>query len=159
MRHYTRFSGLSSVCSVHFVGKFLDQDVPNLTVGAGSTASVSVSYEGDLQNGVNAQAFQEAFRSPGVQAITTIPGSDVFYHNGLSAISQPNLLHDVGAFSNGSAPVPGQLTDAEALAGISVAPPREVVRAHFKATASGTFTFVPDVTELFVSRQFDAALR
>lgn len=136
---------------VRFVGKFHDQDTPNLTaqvVTGGSSAQVSVTYEGDLQGGITPVAFKEAFRSWGGATIAGVANGREFYPNDVSANSLPNLLNNVGAFSTADSPYPGQLTSVESAAGFLAAPPRELVRARMLATAAGTITFTPDVVNV-----------
>jgi hypothetical protein len=120
-----------------------------MTSPGGGGVTATITYEGDLQGGFNAVAFKEAFRSRGVQLITTIPGNKPFYVDLFSAISQPDRLDEVGAvYLSTEAPYPGLLTGPEAAAGITIAPPRELMRARLKATAAGTVTFTPDVTNI-----------
>src|SRR5207244_843304 len=64
----------------------------------------------DANGNISASAFVDAFRPHGVQEITTIPGSDNYYPVGVSAANLPNLIDDVGAFSNRLNNFPGQLT-------------------------------------------------
>jgi hypothetical protein len=144
--------GFNSSFMIRFVGKFHDQDAPNLTaqvVTGGNNAQVSVTYEGDLQSGITPLAFKEAFRSWGGATIAGVANGREYYSNDVSATSLPNLIDEVGAFTNSiSSNRPGELTSAEIAAGIAVAPPRELVRARFKATAAGMVTFQPDLTSI-----------
>ena len=87
-------SSAEVILQVRFGGKFLDQNVANMTVGAQSLSGtgnpqISISYEGDLQSGFSEYAFKEAFRS------RTNAGP---FQNGLSAIRATNLL-DVSAIN------------------------------------------------------------
>jgi Dockerin type I domain/Bacterial Ig domain len=138
---------------VVFGGKFAGQDVPNTTVAlqglvGPSNPAVAVSYEGDLQGGsIPASTLAEAWRPRGLPTITTVPESRIFFPLGLSAGDLPHLIDDVGGFSNGSTGT-NALTTAEAAAGFTVAPPRELARARFKAVAGGTVTFAPDLTSI-----------
>jgi hypothetical protein len=113
----------------------------------GANASISVTYEGDLQNGVTEYAVKEAFRSGYSQLISTVQNDRNYYLNGLSGQIAQGLIDNVGAFSSSGGPYPGELTDSEIAAGITAAPPRELVRARFEAitgegvsTAALTFT-------------------
>jgi len=151
---------------VRFGGKFLGLDVPNMTVAEqelkGPTEPVvGVTYEGDLQSGgtILPVAFVESFRSRGIPTVSTVPSGHVFYtHNVGGSLTtwpaattiQPNLINDLGAISHfvGDGVYPSVPTSAEQAAGFTVAPPRELVRARFKATALGELTFVPDVSNI-----------
>jgi hypothetical protein len=141
---------------VRFTGHVANHDAPNLTVASqaltGAGAAVSITYEGDLQNGISAYALQDAFRSRGTQLITTIPSDRVYYPNGVSAGLLADRIDDVGAFSTQQGPYPGQLTAAEIAAGFVTAPPRELVRARFVASipegATSTSTvFTPSLAD------------
>lgn len=143
----------SSEFMIRFVGKFHDRDVPNLTVAyqefvGGNNPQVSLSYEGDLQAGVTPLAFRESFRSWEQTAIGELTGKQAYYPHGVTAVSAPQLIDNLGAFGSHGAPFPGELTSEERAANLLAPPPRELVRATFLATAAGTFSFAPSVANL-----------
>ncbi len=103
----------------------------------------------DANGNISAADFLNAFAPKGVQQIAGIASSSNYFTNGLSAGNLPNLIDDVGAFANTHLPNwPGELSDDESAAGVTVAPPRELVRATFRAVVAGSVTFTPDVSSL-----------
>jgi hypothetical protein len=140
---------------VKYVGTLRGQDVPNVTLDAGgnnltggTSPAVNIIYESDLASGIPPASFLDAWISRGTPTIAGVPTGRIYYPNQPSAGNVTNRIDDVGAVGANEAPYPGEPTPAELTANIFIVPPREIARARFKATAAGTITFTPDLTDL-----------
>lgn len=133
-----------------FGGRFAGLDQPNLTVAESTLTGptnpqVTFGFDGDLAGGNKPE--MSVRKALSIRHIPTVAdlGDQGFFINGPSGGLLPNRLDDIGAFAHG---VPTLLTPQEIAAGLTVAPPREIARGRFLATADGEVTFTPDLSQI-----------
>jgi hypothetical protein len=135
-----------------FGGQYTGTNVANLTIAANNltgptTPVLDVTYDGDLQGGaLSASSVREAFRPVGRPSIVDVNDTTVFFDQGYSAGFVSGRIDDVGGFTLLDST--SALTSAEEEAGYMIAPPRELVRARFRATAAGTVTLAADLSQI-----------